>query len=156
MVCHRAQGSFRRNGIKVDGSARAVYWPSRSPSAAVKLGEVVSPPLRELVHDFMKPSQNLETDLIFEHTGEMARSRMRPHGELRKSARLNALDEFLATNSLPASEVHFDEGSGLSRNNLTTANATVALLQFMSRHRAGNDFMAALPSPVWMAPCAAG
>jgi serine-type D-Ala-D-Ala carboxypeptidase/endopeptidase (penicillin-binding protein 4) len=137
--------ALRRSGIKVDGSARAVYWPSQSSSAAVKLGEVVSPPLRELVHDFMKPSQNLETDLIFEHTGEMTRPTNAPAWRTSEDCALDALDEFLATNNLPASDVHFDEGSGLSRNNLTTANATVSLLQFMSKHRAGKDFMAALP-----------
>jgi len=32
-------------------------------------------------------------------------------------------------------EVLLKEGSGLSRNNLTTPNATVALLQFMNRHK---------------------
>jgi D-alanyl-D-alanine carboxypeptidase/D-alanyl-D-alanine-endopeptidase (penicillin-binding protein 4) len=137
--------ALRRSGIKVDGSARAVYWPSRPPSTAVKLGEVISPPLRELVHDFMKPSQNLETDLIFEHTGEMTRPTNAPAWRTSEECAANALDEFLTTNNLPASDVHFDEGSGLSRNNLTTANATVSLLQFMSKHRAGNDFMAALP-----------
>jgi hypothetical protein len=46
---------------------------------------------------------------------------------------------------LPADEVHFDEGSGLSRNNLTTANATASLLQFMSKQPAGKDYIAALP-----------
>jgi D-alanyl-D-alanine carboxypeptidase/D-alanyl-D-alanine-endopeptidase (penicillin-binding protein 4) len=46
---------------------------------------------------------------------------------------------------LPAEEVRFEEGSGLSRNNLTTANATVALLVRMARHAAAADFLAALP-----------
>ena len=137
--------ALRRSGIKVDGAARAVFWPSSPPPAAIKLGEVVSPPLRELVHDFMKPSQNLETDLIFEHTGEMTRPTNAPPWETSEDCALSALDQFLATNGLPAGEVHFDEGSGLSRNNLTTANATVALLQFMAKHRAGKDFIAALP-----------
>ncbi len=137
--------ALRRNGIKVDGAARAVFWPSPAPTAPIRLGEVVSPPLRDIVHDFMKPSQNLETDLIFEHTGEMSRPTNAPPWETSEDCALNALHDFLATNSLPAGEVHFDEGSGLSRNNLTTANATVSLLQFMSKHRAGKDYLAALP-----------
>ena len=137
--------ALRRNGIKVDGAARAVFWPSPAPNAPIKLGEVVSPPLRDIVHDFMKPSQNLDTDLIFEHTGEMSRPTNAPPWETSEDCALNALHDFLATNSLPAGEVHFDEGSGLSRNNLTTANATVSLLQFMSKHRAGKDYLAALP-----------
>ena len=137
--------ALRRKGIKVDGSARAVFWPSASPSAPIKLGEVVSPPLRELVYDFLKPSQNLETDLIFEHTGEMSRPTNAPAWETSEDCALDALHEFLATNGLPAGEVHFDEGSGLSRNNLTTANATVSLLQFMAKHPTGKDYIAALP-----------
>jgi len=137
--------ALRRKGIKVSGKARAVYWPSAAPSATIKLGEVISPPLRELLRDFLKPSQNLETDLIFEHTGEMSRPTNFPPWETSEDCGLSALHEFLATNGLPASEVHFDEGSGLSRNNLTTANATVSLLQFMSRQSAGKDYIAALP-----------
>ncbi|HEY2082584.1 MAG TPA: D-alanyl-D-alanine carboxypeptidase/D-alanyl-D-alanine-endopeptidase [Verrucomicrobiae bacterium] len=138
--------ALRRNGIIIDGAARAVLWPSPPPVAAEKLGEVVSPPLRELIRDFMKPSQNLETDLIFEHTGEMTRDTNAPPWQTSEDCALQALDAFLATNGLPAAEVHFDEGSGLSRNNLTTANATVSLLQFMAKQGAGKDFMAALPT----------
>jgi D-alanyl-D-alanine carboxypeptidase/D-alanyl-D-alanine-endopeptidase (penicillin-binding protein 4) len=41
--------------------------------------------------------------------------------------------------------VRFEEGSGLSRNNLLTARATVALLAAMARHPAGKDFEASLP-----------
>jgi D-alanyl-D-alanine carboxypeptidase/D-alanyl-D-alanine-endopeptidase (penicillin-binding protein 4) len=137
--------ALRRNGIKVSGSARAVYWPSPAPAATVKLGEVASPPLREIIRDFLKPSQNLETDLIFEHTGEMTRATNAPPWQTSEDSALASLHEFLASNGLPASEVHFDEGSGLSRNNLTTANATVSLLQFMAKQPAGKDFIAALP-----------
>lgn len=137
--------ALRQNGIIVDGSARSVAWPSPMPAANVKLGEVVSPSLRELVHDFMKPSQNLEADLIFAHTGEMTRAADAPPWRTSEDCALAALKQFLATNGLPAGDVHFDEGSGLSRNNLTTANATVALMQFMTKHRAAQDFIAALP-----------
>jgi D-alanyl-D-alanine carboxypeptidase/D-alanyl-D-alanine-endopeptidase (penicillin-binding protein 4) len=55
------------------------------------------------------------------------------------------LGEFLKAHGLPVSEVRFEEGSGLSRNNLTTANATVALLQLMSTHREASAFGDALP-----------
>ena len=138
--------ALRRSGIVVDGSARAVCWPSPPPVASVKLGEIVSPPLRELIRDFLKPSQNLETDLIFDFTGEMTRPTNAPTWQTSEDCALNALHDFLTTNGLPAGEVHFDEGSGLSRNNLTTANATVSLLQFMAKQSAGKDFIAALPT----------
>src|ERR1039458_1781987 len=137
--------ALRQNGIVVDGSARSVSWPAPAPAANVKLGEVVSPPLRELVHDFMKPSQNLETDLIFEHSGERLRDTNSPSWQTSEQCALDALEKLLATNGLPAADVHFDQGSGLSSDKPATANATVALLQFMSKHRAAQDFIAALP-----------
>ena len=46
---------------------------------------------------------------------------------------------------MPPGEVHFEEGSGLSRNNLATPNATIALLQFMSRHPEAEAYLNALP-----------
>ncbi len=137
--------ALRQNGIVVDGVARSVSWPSPAPVANAKLGEAISQPLRELVRDFMKPSQNLEADLIFEHTGEMTRATNAPLWQTSETCAVAALDEFLITNGLPAGDLHFDEGSGLSRNNLTTANATVALLQFMAKRPAGQDFVDALP-----------
>ena len=93
----------------------------------------------------MKPSQNLETDLLLAHVGELTRSSNAPPWQTSEDAGLAALNNFLAAAGVPANDVQFDEGSGLSRNNLTTANATVALLQFMAKHRAAADFIAALP-----------
>ncbi len=137
--------ALRQNGIMVDGAARAVSWPSPAPVANEKFGEVLSPPLREMLRDFLKPSQNLETDLIFEHTGEMRRDSNSPPWETSEQCAVDALQSFLATNGVGTNDVQFDEGSGLSRNNLTTANATVALLQFMAKQRAAEDFISALP-----------
>jgi serine-type D-Ala-D-Ala carboxypeptidase/endopeptidase (penicillin-binding protein 4) len=106
---------------------------------------VLSPPLRDLVAAFMKPSQNLETDLIFAHVGEAVRSAAAPAWRTSEQSAVAALREFLRRNQLPADEVKFEEGSGLSRNNLTSANATVALLALMATHRDGESFHAALP-----------
>jgi D-alanyl-D-alanine carboxypeptidase/D-alanyl-D-alanine-endopeptidase (penicillin-binding protein 4) len=140
--------ALARRGIQVEGRARGVRWPEVPAVATgqVKLGETVSPPLRELVAAFMKPSQNLETDLIFGHLGELRRTAATPVGRSTGDLAVSALRDFLQANALPADEVRFEEGSGLSRNNLTTAHATVALLAHMARHRAAAaDFVAALP-----------
>ena len=40
----------------------------------------------------------------------------------------------------------FDEGSGLSRNNLASASATVNLLTTMATHREAAAFLASLPT----------
>ena len=42
-------------------------------------------------------------------------------------------------------EVIFEEGSGLSRDNLATPNATAALLQYMSKRKCAATFLASLP-----------
>ena len=59
----------------VEGKTRGVRWPETTAVRPdlVTLGETVSPPLHELVTGFMKPSQNLETDLIFGHLAELSR-----------------------------------------------------------------------------------
>ncbi|MDO8540501.1 MAG: D-alanyl-D-alanine carboxypeptidase/D-alanyl-D-alanine-endopeptidase [Opitutaceae bacterium] len=136
-----------QRGIRVDGSARHRRWPD--PPAVndhcTRLGEVSSPPLRELVASFMKASQNLETDLVFGHVGENARNDEMPEWRTSEDSALNALREFLRRYELPADEVRFDEGSGLSRNNLASANATVALLKFMASHPAAKDYIDSLP-----------
>jgi D-alanyl-D-alanine carboxypeptidase/D-alanyl-D-alanine-endopeptidase (penicillin-binding protein 4) len=136
-----------RRGIQVGGRARGVRWPDAPATSAVsvKLGDVVSPPMREVVMAFMKPSQNLETDLVFGHVGELQRQAATPPWRSTEELAVAALRDFLQRNALPAEEVRFEEGSGLSRNNLTTANATVALLAFMATHRLADDFVGSLP-----------
>ena len=126
--------ALSKNGIPVRGKVRCVEWPEIPPwneAKLVELGEVQSPPLREIIRAFMKPSQNLETDLMFDHTGEILRGTNAPVWQTSEQSAVAALEKFLATNGIPA-DLHFDEGSGLSRNNLTSANATVALLTLMT------------------------
>lgn len=141
------QEALRRAGIQVDGEARSVAWPEASPlsASAVKLGEITSPPLRELVTAFMKPSQNLETDLIFAHLGELRRPADAPVWRTSEQCGVTVLRDFLQQHGLAADDVRFDEGSGLSRNNLVSANSTVALLTFMARHAEAQAFRDSLP-----------
>ncbi|MEY4386627.1 MAG: D-alanyl-D-alanine carboxypeptidase/D-alanyl-D-alanine-endopeptidase, partial [Verrucomicrobiota bacterium] len=141
------KAALAQHGIRVDGRARSLRWPEASAVNAnsIRLAEVASPPLRELVKAFMKPSQNLETDLIFDHVGELSRTAETPAWRTSEELAVVALEAFLRTNNLPAADLQFDEGSGLSRNNLTTANLTAGLLKLMARHGASNDFVNALP-----------
>lgn len=136
-----------RRGIVVGGTARSLRWPEPTAvkAGAIRLGEVISPSMRELVTGFMKPSQNLETDLIFGHIGESKRQANTPAWRSSEELAVPVLRSFLRDHKLPADDVRFEEGSGLSRNNLTSANATVALLTFMATHPAGEAFKASLP-----------
>jgi D-alanyl-D-alanine carboxypeptidase/D-alanyl-D-alanine-endopeptidase (penicillin-binding protein 4) len=135
-------------GVAVEGRARGVRWPERTvlTPAAVKLGEVVSPPLSELVADFMKPSQNLRTDLIFAHVGEVFRAADAPAEQTSEQSAVRQLETFIRRNELLPDDVRFEEGSGLSRNNLVSARAIVALLRYMPVHRESNAFLDSLPA----------
>ncbi len=141
------KSALASRGIVVQGGVRVLAWPETRPwnnPDLYKLGEVQSPPLREIVRSFMKPSQNLETDLVFEHVGELTRQPDTAPWVTSEDLAVRALDRFLAQHGVPP-DVHFDEGSGLSRNNLTSANATVALLTVMATNRWAADYYAALP-----------
>lgn len=139
------KAALERAGIRVDGAARSAIWPEPPVRAEVALGEIVSPPLRDLVAGFMKPSQNLETDLVFAHLGELQRTASTPDDKRSDDLALAALKEFAGELGIAPGELVFDEGSGLSRNNLVTAEATVRLLAFMAQHRDAEAFAASLP-----------
>lgn len=134
-----------RSGIAVDGVARCRTWPDAPAPASVTIGTIISPPLRDLVTGFMHPSQNLETDLIFAHLGELARTPSTPKDKQSDSLALVALQDFLAKAGVQAGDVVFDEGSGLSRNNLATAAATAQVILFMAKHPEAAAFEASLP-----------
>lgn len=139
------KAALERAGIAVDGRARSAIWPEPPVRADVELGEIVSPPLRALVAGFMKPSQNLETDLIFAQVGESRRHPDTPATTRSDALALDELDAFLREAGVPPRQVIFDEGSGLSRNNLTTAEATVQLLRHMAQHPEAQAFRDSLP-----------
>ncbi|MCX8090929.1 MAG: D-alanyl-D-alanine carboxypeptidase/D-alanyl-D-alanine-endopeptidase [Verrucomicrobiae bacterium] len=147
-----------RRGVRVRGRARAVGWLERQTrpldtARLVELATVESPPLRELVREVQKPSQNLYTDLILAHIGERERARRATAGaadaapSFRTSEELgvDALETFLARVGIARNEARFEEGSGLSRNNLATPNAIIQLLQFMDRHAEAEAWRDALP-----------
>lgn len=157
--------ALAQNGIKVSGRTRTVNWLDRQArpldlGQLVELGFVESLPLRDLVREVQKPSQNLYTDLVLAHLGEQERrslNRREPNDAAQRAEAefgapmnsedlgIRALREFLAKAGVPRGDVQFEEGSGLSRNNLTTPNATIALLQFMSRHAEADAYLNALP-----------
>ncbi|MGH7940572.1 MAG: D-alanyl-D-alanine carboxypeptidase/D-alanyl-D-alanine endopeptidase [Limisphaerales bacterium] len=139
--------ALARHGIKISGKPRGVTWPQTSvlgPQDA-KIGEVLSPPMREIIRYYMKPSQNLENDTVLADLGEATRDSNTPSWRSSERLGLAAIRQFLETNDLPADQVRFDEGSGLSDNNMATANSIVALLQFMWQHPESKDFIDALP-----------
>ena len=125
--------ALARRGIKVGGKARSVNWLDREVKpldcgSLVELGEVESPPLRDIAREIEKPSQNLYTDLLLAHVGEKFRAADSRANDTSEDLGIRELNKFLAEAGIKRGETIFEEGSGLSRDNLTAPNATVALL----------------------------
>lgn len=139
------KAALERAGIAVEGAARSAVWPEPPARGDMPLGEIVSPPLRDLVTGFMKPSQNLETDLILAQVGESRRNDATPSDARSDELGLDEMKRFLGECGVGPNQVIFDEGSGLSRNNLTTPEATVRMLVHLAKHREATAFLASLP-----------
>jgi D-alanyl-D-alanine carboxypeptidase/D-alanyl-D-alanine-endopeptidase (penicillin-binding protein 4) len=145
-----------RHRIKVGGPSLTRDWltvgepdlglprnrPGQPGSGWVEIGGVDSPPMSEIAREVQKPSQNLYTDLVLANVGEHARGEQQGNSE---SLGIRELYQFLQQVGVHSGDVQFEEGSGLSRNNLTTARATVRLLTYMSQHPASEAYIAALP-----------
>ena len=141
------KAALERAGIQVGGGARSVRWPEPPLDlhGARQLGVIQSPPLRDMIGVLLKASQNLRTDLLFADLGEKERTPETPAWRTSDELALTVLRSFLQAHGFPPGDVIFEDGSGLSRNNLTTARATVMLLRFMAGHREHEAFFAGLP-----------
>jgi D-alanyl-D-alanine carboxypeptidase/D-alanyl-D-alanine-endopeptidase (penicillin-binding protein 4) len=142
--------ALARNGVKVTGKLRTANWLDRQarpldPGKLVELGFVESLPMRDITREVMKPSQNLYTDLILAHVGALKQSSDAPVDQTSEELGIRELGKFLEDVGVARGNVFFEEGSGLSRNNVATPNATIALLVFMSRHREADAYLNALP-----------
>ena len=142
--------ALAKHGVKVTGKLRSANWLDRETrpldySKLVELGFVESLPMRDIAREVQKPSQNLYTDLLLAHVGALKRLSNASRNETSEDTGLRELGRFLEEAGVRRGDVQFEEGSGLSRNNLTTPDATVALLQFMIRHREAEAYVKALP-----------
>ena len=142
--------ALARQGIKVSGQTRSVNWMDREGQPVdhgklVELGAVTSLPMRDIAREVQKPSQNLYTDLLLAHVGEQTRTAETPGRTTSEELGVRALNRFLTEVGIQRGETIFEEGSGLSRDNLTTPNATIKLLQFMNRHACAKEYLEALP-----------
>ena len=97
----------------------------------------------------MKPSQNLYTELILRTLGKLAPppapATTSIFNQTSEQLGLEAVRAFLKSAGVRPEALVLDDGSGLSRGDMITAEATVQLLTFMSRHRFANVFRDALP-----------
>jgi serine-type D-Ala-D-Ala carboxypeptidase/endopeptidase (penicillin-binding protein 4) len=150
-----------KRGVKIDGRVRTVT--SRSglsivqasttpmlaaspPPSNIEIASLQSPAFSVIAAQTLKPSQNQYTELILRTLGRMqppnvADADRRDDEELG----LEAVKNLLRQAGVKDTEVALNDGSGLSRNDLISANTTVQLLTFMSKHKYFAQFREALP-----------
>jgi D-alanyl-D-alanine carboxypeptidase/D-alanyl-D-alanine-endopeptidase (penicillin-binding protein 4) len=125
-----------------NGSSTAPQLQSRTEIASLQ-----SPPLSLIAAQTLKPSQNLYTELILRTLGKAVAQQPPPAQPVRTSeeAGVRVVKTFLKEAGISPETLVLSDGSGLSRDDMVTAEATVQLLSYMNKHRYADVFRAALP-----------
>lgn len=135
-----------KRGVKIDGRVRTLDARSMTsvpaPLQQVEIASIQSPPFSLIAAHTLKPSQNLYTEIILRTLGKL--NTISP-SQTNEEAGLIVVRNFLRQAGASESDLALNDGSGLSRNDMITANATVQLLTFMSKHRYFAQFRDALP-----------
>jgi D-alanyl-D-alanine carboxypeptidase/D-alanyl-D-alanine-endopeptidase (penicillin-binding protein 4) len=164
-----------RRGIVVTGRTRVIDWKYREVtpfdfSKLIELGSVESMPMGDIVRETLKPSQNLWAQLLLLQVGETSRypitaagvtvnSSIRASesaasaleandaraGRTSEELGVDALNDLLSSIGVRKGDVLLEEGSGLSRKDVITPEATVALLGYASKARWSDVYRNALP-----------
>lgn len=149
-----------KRGVKIDGRVRTVNWrtggsvvpaanagEASSPAAPIEIASLQSPPFSTIAAQTMKPSQNQYTELILRTLGKTQPLPASDTGRIRddEDAGLEVVRNFLRQAGVSEAELNLSDGSGLSRNDMIMAGATVQLLTYMTRHRYFAQFNDAFP-----------
>jgi D-alanyl-D-alanine carboxypeptidase/D-alanyl-D-alanine-endopeptidase (penicillin-binding protein 4) len=141
--------ALERQGVVFTGKTRTVDAQTRADnkeplqvSSLVEIAARRSPPLSVIAAKTLKPSQNLYAELILRALGKADAADPR---KTTADAGIEAVQRFLAKAGVGAGRVVMLDGSGLSRADLVTADATLRLLVYMNTHTAGSVFREALP-----------
>ena len=112
-----------------------------------EIATLQSPPFSVIAAQTLKPSQNLYTELILRTLGKVAPPPATTSNlpQTSEELGLEAVRSFLKSVGIRPEALVLDDGSGLSRNDMITAEASVQLLTFMSKHRYATAFRDALP-----------
>lgn len=127
-------------GVKLDGNTRALHVPeaaTETPRAV--LAEHLSVPLSDSVKLVNKISQNLHTEMLLRAAARQNGLWSTPEDLLKFPA------DFYQAAGIVEGEVVQSDGSGLSRHDLVTPRAIVALLQYAQQQPWFAPFYASLP-----------
>lgn len=141
-----------KRSVKIDGKVRTVTARTGdsivggSP-APVEIASLASTGFNMVAAHTLKPSQNQYTELILRTLGKTQPQTSGETGRTRDDEELGLeiVKAFLRQAGVNDNDVNLNDGSGLSRNDLISANTTIQLLTFMSKHKYFAQFREALP-----------
>ncbi|HEY6805874.1 MAG TPA: D-alanyl-D-alanine carboxypeptidase/D-alanyl-D-alanine-endopeptidase [Pyrinomonadaceae bacterium] len=147
------KGRSRTQNLETDVSAVKNTQPIITASMTatpkptpVEIATYQSPPFSLIAAQTLKPSQNLYTELILRTLGKVVAPTVTDNANpTSEDLGLEAVKTFLQSAGIRPESLVLSDGSGLSRNDMITAEASVQLLTFMSRHRFADVFRNALP-----------
>jgi D-alanyl-D-alanine carboxypeptidase/D-alanyl-D-alanine-endopeptidase (penicillin-binding protein 4) len=116
-------------------------------SSLIEIANMQSPPFSVVAAQTLKPSQNLYTELILRTLGKVVPAATASSNPARtaEAAGIEVVKTFLKEANLNPDALVLTDGSGLSRNDMVTAEATVRLLTYMSKHKYASALREALP-----------
>jgi len=147
------QQALARHGIQLDGKLVSLHWPRRDtalPAQPRTLAEVLSPPVGDILGRGLKRSQNLYLQNLLLLSGVKAQI----DAEQREGSQgfvtserwgIRALHQLLEQIGITPATSIIEEGTGLSRRNLTTPNAMARLLTYLASQPYAATLQEALP-----------
>lgn len=137
---------LEKRGIVIEGTLRRVdaNYREQHPLDLNQVREVAfitSPPLAEMIRVVNKYSQNLHAELLLRQLGRQ----FGPQDKDSDEAGCEVILDFLKRSGIDTSALRFRDGSGLSRLDYISPEATVKLLIAMHRHPQAAIFLESLP-----------
>src|SRR5689334_8085952 len=148
LFVYMLRSSLAAKGITITGASKTRGL--ESSAVQNEIATLQSPPFSVIAAQTLKPSQNLYTELILRTLGKVApppptTTTTSNLSQTSEELGLEAVKAFLKMVGMRPEALVLDDGSGLSRNDMITAEASVQLLTFMSKHRYAAVFRDALP-----------
>ena len=173
LFAYLLRAALAQRGVTIKGKTRTVDYYSggsvvqKAPMAllsssmdraavleratVLEIARKESVPFSQIAAQTLKPSQNLYTELILRTLGELpvVEDLSKPTAPARprtsEARGIEVVKAFLKEAGVDPASLSLTDGSGLSRNDMITAEATLEMLTYMSKHRFANAFREALP-----------
>ncbi len=118
-------------GVTITGQSRVAKTIKQNTSAKIEIAKLESTPLSIIAAKTLKPSQNLYTETLLWTLGEELGAKDTNSKSVEKG--VSVVQNFLREIGVPSDSVIQYDGSGLSRHNLVTPAAVVAVYTYMSK-----------------------